>query len=293
MKFVLTILLVLLRTAAVCPQISVTEIDGLYNFAPHKLSRDEQKDKLPALDDFWEKVKKDTSRHLASLREALLSEGRSPYFYYDGAKLLLSISRSEADQLVALSAIEKCDLKDIEGSDYVRTINWIAGNRLNVTRAALKILEEEKFSAFIPQHALTLPKEYCLMFLMLPMHHDQYFEELKHSFSTLKYKNSRTAALTVLAHVPTCAADSMIQSIARYDTSLTRFITSLQDNLVLKDEEQLNSNEYLKEYVALYSSRTLNELIELRCQSARRVSDEALYEIALITHYMLKRRDCR
>jgi hypothetical protein len=46
-----------------CQSLSA-EVDNIYNFSPNKLTRSEQEGKIKYLDEFWNKVKFDSSLYL-------------------------------------------------------------------------------------------------------------------------------------------------------------------------------------------------------------------------------------
>src|SRR5437762_13544286 len=104
------------------------DVDKIYDFSPSKLSRVEQDKKLPALDELWNKVKSDTAKYLPLLRNDLNAPRHNPFFYYDGAALLLSLSLSVNDKTIAAKAIGKCDLADVDCKEYVTTLNALSND---------------------------------------------------------------------------------------------------------------------------------------------------------------------
>src|SRR5882672_6454522 len=133
-----------------------SKVLALYGFEPHKLKDAEMKVKSDQLDHFWSMAKADPVNILPLLRRELADPSNSAFFFYDGSKLLLSLSKDRADQLLALRSIPKADLMGIQHDDYLRTIKWFANNGFDTREAAFRILAFPDFKAFIPQHALTL-----------------------------------------------------------------------------------------------------------------------------------------
>jgi hypothetical protein len=132
-----------------------------YNFAPHTLTKEGIAAKSQKLDAFWTEVKANQATDLPALREELARPDVPTFFEYDGAKLLLSLSKSRSDESIALFAISHADLADLQLTDYFLTVHAMSVDGLDTTVAALKILEQDKFQAFIPQHSLTLDQEMC------------------------------------------------------------------------------------------------------------------------------------
>jgi hypothetical protein len=161
MKVILTIILILYITISFGQTLS-EDIKSTYTFKPSKISSKEQETKLPSLNAFWDKVKRDTTNYLPQLRYELNQSGYNPFFYYDGSALLLSLSQGLADKELAVQAIAKCELEDISQQAFVRLLNSLAHEGVEVTVAAVKILKDDKFSFFIPQHAMTFNQGYCL-----------------------------------------------------------------------------------------------------------------------------------
>ena len=85
-----------------------------YDFAPHSLNKEEISAKSKILDAFWTEVTANQAIDLAALREELARPDVPEFFEYDGAKLLLSLSKSRADESIALSAINHADLADLQ-----------------------------------------------------------------------------------------------------------------------------------------------------------------------------------
>jgi hypothetical protein len=111
-----------------------------YSFEPHKLKKDEMQAKSDQLDKFWAMVKADPAGTLPLLRSELANPANSAFFFYDGSKLLLSLSDDRADQALALRSVAKADLQGIQDTDYLRTVHRLASKGLDAREAAFRIL---------------------------------------------------------------------------------------------------------------------------------------------------------
>jgi hypothetical protein len=277
------ILVFLLIATTSCGQDFSTEIDKIYDFIPSKLSTKEQGKKMPLLDKFWNKIKKDTSQYLPLLRTELKSNSHNPYFYYDCSGLLLNLSNSRADKELAVNAISKSDIGDIAREDYVRTLNRLANDGLDVTKPAIKILFEEKYSFYVPQHAMVFEKPYCLTFMLLPQKNLNYVDSLIAVFSKIS-QESQLSTLITLYYSYSCKGDNFIKSIIEdknYKTEIRDFASKIMTKHELEKEE-LNYINSLGKF----------EKDNLRTNALKRFSDEAISELNMATQIMRKEKNC-
>lgn len=282
MKFIQTILLTFLTTLSFGQSLT-NDIDNIYNFKPSKLTDKEQEIKMPTLDKFWDKVKSDTTKYLPSLRAELKTNGHNPYFYYDGSGLLLSLTNSKADKELAIEAISKCDLDDISQKIYVQTLNNLANEGLDVTMAAVKILFDEKYSFFIPQHAMSFNQGYCLTYMLLPQPNSNYVDTLINMFKTVKI-TSQKSIITTLWFVYTCKGDNFLKSIMA-DNTIQKEVREYAKKIMGYTELSKDQQEYLKVI-------SKNELDNLRKDALKRFSDEAIEELDMITRVQRKDNNC-
>jgi hypothetical protein len=135
------------------------QIQQTYNFQPHLLNNQEITKKSAALDQFWTRAKTQKSEYVPPLREELANFKNPPFFLYDGSMLLLSLSDTAVDRKIALAAMARCDLRDVQPKNYFLQVHRMATLYEDTTAAALHILEQPKFQVFIPQHVLTLGQD--------------------------------------------------------------------------------------------------------------------------------------
>jgi hypothetical protein len=203
------------------PQLVAAEITSFhervlatYNFAPHSLTKEEISAKSKILDTFWTEVKADQAADLPALRKELVRPDAPAYFEYDGAKLLLSLSKLRSDESIALSAISHADIVDLQSTDYFLTVHSMSVDGLDITTAALKILEDDKFQAYIPQHALTLDQEMCLVYLLLPADERLYLNAIEQRLFQEKRVVAQKSLLSVLGDTATKQGDAAIARFA-------------------------------------------------------------------------------
>jgi len=261
-----------------------SEIDSVYTFKPSKLSRKEQETKLPALDRFWEKVKSDTSKYLPQLRFELDQSGHNSFFYYDGSELLMSLSEGKADKELAAYAISKCDLNDIDRKLYVSRVNKLAREGVNSTPAAVKILQDDKYSFFLVEHAMTFNQGYCLSYMLLPQVSSVYVDTLISIFPTAS-KTARFSIVTTLWFAYSCKGDEFLKVIMT-DLKVEKEVREYAKKIMQSTKLTKDQEDYLK-------TAGKEHLDEIRSLSLRRFSDEAISDLDFTTRVMRSEKNCQ
>jgi hypothetical protein len=242
-----------------------------YNFAPHTLTKEEISSKSQKLDAFWAEVKANQATDLPALREELARPDAPAFFEYDGAKLLLSLSKLRSDESIALSAISRADLADLQLTDYFLTVHAMSVDGLDTTTAALKILEQDKFQAYIPQHALTLDQEMCLVYLLLPTEERFYLTAIEQRLFQEKSVIAQKSLLSVLGDTATKQGDAAIARFAA-DASQPEEARAYARTIMQATKKMADLP-----LVGL-STKSYESLKAEQRQLFARVSDEALYD---------------
>lgn len=259
-------------------------VDKIYDFSPSKLTKSEQEKKVPELDGLWNRVKSDTTKYLPLLRYDLNAPNHNPYFYYDGAALLLSLSNSYNDKTIAAGAIAKCDLTDIDCKEYVTTLNRLSNDGINVTKAAVKILHDTSFSFFIPQHVMYFRQGDCLTYMLLPQKQDFYVDTLISLFKSVN-TNSQKSILYTFWFTYSCKGDSLINS-AMNDKTLSKEVSKYARELMKSPD----LSDEIKEQIKLMDA---NKIEGIRKESLQRFSDEAFDELMISAIAKRKYTNCR
>lgn len=191
-----------------------SEVKTLYSFEPYTLTDEQMKDKAEALDAFWALTKANAPASLGWLRSALARPDQSAFFYYDGAKLLLSLSGDTADKQRALQAIPKADLKSVQHTDYLRTVHNLAAEGLDTREAAFRILAYPTFMATIPQHALSLGQNYALVYMLFPMPEATFVNDLIERLNRETDSTARNSLMLALWYTALPQARSSLAQIA-------------------------------------------------------------------------------
>lgn len=253
-----------------------SKVVSIYSFEPHTLGKENFPVKSAELDEFWSFVKANTRETLPLLRSELSSPSHSSFFFYDGAKLLLSLSESKEDRALALRSLPKANLQDVEHSDYLMTVHWFAQNGFDTREAALRILAFPDFKAFIPQHALTLAQNYSLIYMLFPMPETSFVGDLAQRLERETDAQAQKSLLLSLWYTVTPAGDAAMKAFSERTSSSA-------ENLAYA--RQLLSRGA---GVTASSSTSVSSLREKRTRLMQQpISDEALSEFDELTRKLL------
>ncbi len=247
------------------------QVLALYSFSPRTLNDEQLEAKSKDLDTFWSTVKSGAPASVGELRKELARSDSSPFFSYDGAKLLLSISTTMEDRTLALAAISRTDIQDLQYDDYFLTVHSLAVDELDTSEAAFKILGDPKFQVFIPQHNLMLDQELCLSYLLLPTKEDFYLAMAERRLFTERDVTAQKSLLSLIAHTVTRSGDD----------TLARFAASPdQPEESRKYAKQIIDSTMQMKSVPLlgFSLSSYDSLKAEQRKLFARVSDEALYD---------------
>ncbi len=244
----------------------------LYSFAPHTLNSEQIQSKSVQLDQFWNEVRDNSKEYLPFIRDELRKKGASSFFLYDGSKLLLLISEEKQDLALALASIPKADLKDVQGSDYLRTVHWFAMNGYDTTAAALRVLDYPEFKATIPLHALTLGQDYSLIYMLFPQPDTKFIQPLIDRLSIEKDIKSQKSIMLALWYTVTPEATLAIQNFSN-DASRPEESRNHAKELIMQQSPQAGKT----------ASSDIAALKKKRQLAMHRISDEALIRFEEIT----------
>src|ERR1051325_1882803 len=255
------------------------KVAALYSFEPQNSSDAQIDANSKRLDDFWSEVKADPKRYVPLLRRELRDERNAAFFFYDGAKLLLAVSRERKDQALALEAIPRADLRGIQPTDYLRTVHWFAVNGFNTSKAALRVLDYPDFKAFIPQHALTLGQDYCLIFMLFPMPDSNFVPALIERLGTEANVVSQKSILLALWYAMSPQAKA----------ASARFVNDTSKPLEARNYARDLAQRKAQTNAALALS-TAEKLKAERRKAMVRISDEAQTEFDSLTVMLLAKQ---
>lgn len=284
MKYILITFILGIYTHCYSQNILSKEIDSLYNFTPHKLSKAEQSKIFPALDSLFEKIIKDTTTYLPLLRQELKSNKHNPYFYYDLSQLLMSLSKTKNDLEIIANALSNTDIRDLEPESFTKMLNKLALKNIDVSNAALKILDDTTYSFFVPAHSLKFSQEYCLIYSLLPIDNHLFINKLINKFKLSKSPNSQKSIVTIIWLANSCNGDVFLKSLNK---------SNCLNNSVIDYKDGLNNMKLSFQEINTAKDLTENELNEIQNNALKRYSDEALDELLFVTKAKRKYWSCR
>ena len=205
--------LVLFATASLHDQVVKT-----YDFRPGSLSEAAMKKKTKELDRFWADVKARGPAGLEELRTELRRDDVPPFFSYNGAKLLLSLSEAAADQKLAAASIARADLADLEMDDYFVTVHGLTVAGHDTTAAIFRILPVTGFRAVVEGPG-ELNQMSALMLLLLATDESVYVPATIRQLEEETDVQAQRQLLTVLAFAVDAKADEAIRRFANDTTN--------------------------------------------------------------------------
>ncbi len=135
-----------------------------YHLEPHTIKEDAVFKAYDAgIAAVWEAAKERRNEFIAALQKMLPGEGMIPYFDYDGAMLLLSLEDSPSNYQLAASCLVKGDPRDVRGEPHLRTLIDFGRRGLDVTDAALEILDHD-YQVFLTSNVINLGQNYCFIY---------------------------------------------------------------------------------------------------------------------------------
>lgn len=236
------------------------------------------------MDDFWNKVRSDTTKYINELRTELQINGNPKFFYFEGGQLLLSLSTNISDKKIVLDAVLKCDLADIDRGTFVATLNYLAKSNLNTTEAALKILDDKEFKFIIPEHAFYFSQGYCLTYSLLPTKTEFYLEAITKRFVEEKDMTARKSIVTLLWFANSCRGNDFLTALIT-DKTIEKEVANYAKDLLTR---KFRKDKFYKEL----DNMGFEDLTKAQVASTNRMSDEAIYELDYITK-LLRKKYCR
>jgi hypothetical protein len=259
------------------------EIRQTYNFQPHTLTSAQIDQKSAVLDQFWKKAKLQRDVYLPALRQELADFSNPPFFLYDGASLLSTLSNDPADRKIILAAIGHADIRDVQARDYVLFVHKFAALGEDTTHAAFNILANPKFTIFIPQHSLTLGQNYSLIYMLLPTDQNFWLQPVISRLHDEKDETAQQSLLLLLWYAQTDESDKSLSDFAKDETKPQKSRTYANDLIKRKDSVGLTART-----LAIASSE--QSLRDARRDRMKAVSDEALYDLDSYTVKIIAKR---
>lgn len=258
------------------------KIDSTYNFSPHKIPDSEKKLKIPQMEKFFKLVMEDTTKYLPLLRDELNTDRHNPYFYYDGAHLLMLSSKSKSDLEIVAESFSKTNIKDLNPKNYVKLLTQLALKKIDVSKPALKILDDNKFSFYLSQHAMKFNQAYCLSYCLLPLKPEVYEDKLIELFRASNDVNTQKSIITTLWFTCSCKSDTFLKSLNSKNTLSKEVYKYAQKIMTYTSFDKSIAKNLTSEKIDLIKTNVF-----------KRFSDEAIYELDLVTRINRSKLNCK
>jgi hypothetical protein len=177
----------------------------------------------------------------------------------------------------------RCDLRDVQAKDYFLQVHRMATLNEDTTAAAFHVLEQPKFTVFIPQHVLTLGQNYVLIYLLLPTDQDYWLQPAMDRLKTERDETPQKSLLLLLWYAQTDAADQAMSAFAG-DASKPSVSRTYARELVNR-KDKIGSKERTQA-----SDSTEASLRQKRRERLKTVSDEALIDLDDFTLMLIAKR---
>ena len=245
-----------------------------YDFHPANLKGKEREEKLDLLDAFWTVVKSDRQAYLPLLRAELSRQDNPSFFYCDGGNLLILNSDAREDWSLVLDGYRHVDMADVSGEAYLTVVHGCAVMGLDTTPAAMRVLTDPTFTAYIDDHAMKLGQGESMLFMLYPRPEEAFLPALLEAVKTENRERELKTLLLLLEVAVTKEADAAIAQIASD--------ASRPEGARKYAQESLAFFEKVKKQKA--GAMSQEDLRKQRRDALRRISDEASYEFMDLTN---------
>jgi hypothetical protein len=286
-------------------------IDEIYNSQPSTWAKEVRQAKIKEMDKFWDLVKSNPNQYLDLLRKELLDPGNNPLFFIDGAMLLLEISSEKPDMLLAVDAMSRTNLGDLDHTTYLHQVHDLACKNIDVFPAVENMLNTPAFKVYLAMHALRLGQDYSVLFCTLNMDDDLYVDRFAQRLKTetdpvtiktivlsLAYTVSARGQQAISDFAAACPNRELKEYAVEYSTFedkkklpaknttskreyFDRFLNDFANGE--HNPSGYNWRQYSQEACYLVRKSDYAHIKELRRNSARRINDEAQEEIEYLT----------
>ena len=221
---------------------------------------------------------------MPALRKELADFSNPPFFLCDGSQLLRSLSSDPADRKIILAGVAHSHLLDLQLKDYFLLVHSMVALGEDTTAAAFHILAQPKFQVFIPQHALTLAQDYCLVYMLLPTNQDFWIQpaiQRLHAESDVIAQNS---LLLLLWYAQTADSDKALAEFSSDPSKPEASKTYASELLQRSATVGLAAN-------AIEVTASEESLRQARRERMKAVSDEALEDLDSYTAKIIAKRE--
>jgi len=158
-----------------------TRIAWTYDFLPTALDETERPARNKRMDEFWQWMESDPKGpRVSCLRHALADTGANRFFLFDGAMLLVKLSKDPGDLQAAADAVAQHDFRQTDRLGLLTGAQDLACLGADISGVVKRVLAEREFDvhAFHGGHAINLSRPDVLITLLRPMKPEYYRAQL-------------------------------------------------------------------------------------------------------------------
>jgi hypothetical protein len=213
--------------------------------------------------------------YLPLLQQQLKEKDVPAFFLFDGSSLLLDLSDTAENRRIALQALARCDLRDVDRAVYLRQVHRLATLGADTTDAAFHILDDPKFKAIIPEHALTLGQDFCLITMLFPTDSANWLHRAAKRLEVETDPEAQKSLLYLLWYAQTSESDAAVAHFAKAadkpaaSRDFARELAARNDKLLASIAPPGKASKV---------RQTEESIRKARVKTMSRISDEALGE---------------
>jgi hypothetical protein len=260
-------------------------VQSLYGFSPAKVTAEQRESKSAEMDGFWKEVKANQATELPLLRKELQDTTNPAFFFADVSGLLLALSQSPEDEKLVAASLVRIDFQDFQSRQYLYLVHSLATRGIDVTAAALHMLDDARFEVYLPEHgAYRLDQAACLLEALLPLPEAAWVSRAVTRLENERDETASRSLLLLLFYAQTEEADRTIRSIA--------------DNANKPQPERDFARTILKHERELGLGNQPSHSVEVQLREERRkrmagISDEAMDDLQDLTTKIARARTLR
>ncbi len=180
------------------------------------------------MDKFWAAAKAQPALYLPPLRARACRFHQPRHFFSSTAvSCCYKLSQDPSDQKIVSAALAHVDLHDLTASAYFYFVHDLAVKQNDTTAAAFNILSDPKFQVYVPQHALTLAQNFCLIYMLLPTDQNFWVQPAINRLHQEKDPTAQMSLALLLSYAQSAAADKALRDWTSYTNLQPAQMTSL------------------------------------------------------------------
>lgn len=187
------------------------EIQRIYDVDIRTLSKLELQSYMKEIDQLWEKVKDDQEKFVPLLKKELEDPTNPDFFYYDGHKLLLTVTDDDKDKIEFINYLSRADLSSLPKLNIMYYLQMLVYDGFDISKAALHFLDYPDFSVILLNHFLTLNQNYCFIYMAIPSDEKLMTDSLIARLSTEKNDKTIKTIILTLSYLINKQADDAIK----------------------------------------------------------------------------------